>query len=136
MTAILKHPKILPRLTASDVMACLPVLTYGTVALVVYLAYRDVGYWPVISSPGSKVAELDFTGARKALLILLPLVAVPLCFVSMIAVALSTASDLTDSEKTSRRKIAFRGVVQLAVSICGVVLFLPVLGRILIWVLD
>ena len=136
MTAILSQGKTFPRFTASDVAASLPVLGYGAVALLIWLAYRDVGHWPVVSSADPKGAELDLTGLRKFTLIFLPLIAGPLCVVSLIAVALSTVNDLADAKKTSRRKIAVRGFVQFAVSIFGAVLFFPLLGRILIWVLD
>jgi hypothetical protein len=133
---ILKHTKTVPVVTPRDVMACLPVLGYGTLALLIWLAERDVAHWPMISPAIPSEAGFELTGPREVLSIFLPLAGGLLCFVSLITVALSTLSELADSRKTSRRKIAIRGIAQFAVSSFGLVLFLPVLGRILIWVLD
>jgi hypothetical protein len=137
MMAIPKLTKTVPRVSAPDVMACLPVFGYGTVALLIWFVYRrDVGHWPIVSAATPSEAGFELTGAREVILISLPLVGGLLCFVSLVTIALSTLSDLAGSKKTSRRKIALRGVLQFAVSGLGLVLFLPLLGRILIWVLD
>lgn len=136
MTAFLPQLDVFPRFTVRDVVACLPVLGYGVVALLLWLAYRDVGQWPLFSAGNPGGPDPDLMGLRKFMLIFLPLIAAPLCVVSLAAVTLSTVSDFLDAKKMARRKIALRGLVQFAVSVLGVALFFPLLGRILVWILD
>ncbi len=106
----------------------------------VWLAYRDVGHWPLPSQPDPKDVGFEVSdGVRIGAILrfLLPIIAAPLSIVAMLGVCLSTVSDLVDSKAGAAfRFIAIRGVCQTAVSLVGVLLFWHFLGTLLNWLAD
>jgi len=128
------------RFTPRDAVACIPVLCFAALMFFVWLAYREVGHWPVYSRPDPKDVGFEVAvGVRlgEILRFLLPLIAAPLSVVATIGVCLSTLNDLVDSKRgASFRRVAIRGICQITLSVVGLLLFWHVLGTLLDWLID
>ncbi|MES2696297.1 MAG: hypothetical protein V4773_22690 [Verrucomicrobiota bacterium] len=121
----------------ADVVACLPLLSYGFLMAFVGLAYLEVGHWPRYSQPDPKNVGMFLSTAvplGAALWSILFFVAVPLAFFGVLAVGVSAVGDAVNARP--RRWNVKRVVVQLAVSCAALALFMVQLGGLMGWLMD
>src|SRR5687767_6520011 len=125
------------RITAPDVVACLPLLSFGVLMFFGFLAYLQVGHWPQYSRPDPK--ELALGGVPLGGVMFLGIILAILgTIISAGATAFHTLlvllSDLVDARRELDNYLRILG--RLGFSLLGFALFWTQLGSMMSWLMD